>query len=112
MVAPSAQVRRIGHGTLVTTRFVAASPDLDAVLDAPTRSWPVRVVISWPTRASQTVEVIDVAAVGANAQASPGAPRWGLELAGPSAAPLHVFTGPGAPASIFCMLWPWASFCH
>jgi hypothetical protein len=112
MVAPSAQVRRIGHGSLVNGRFVAARPDLDAVLDAPTRSWPVRVVITWPVGSSQTVEVIDVAAVGPNTQTGPSAPHWGLELAGASAAPLPGPSGPGVPASIFCVLWPWASFCH
>lgn len=112
MLAPSTLVRPIGHGHLARPRFVTAAPDLDAVLNGATRAWPVRVVVSWSGVGSSGLESHEVTAFATSTQPGPESPTWGLELATDSAAPLPQPSGPGVPSNIFCVLFPWASFCH
>lgn len=115
--APSTAVKLLGHARLGvgSSQIVLAEPDLDAVLDAPARSFPVRVVLTWPVGTDRAVECIEVRAFGRNALlAAPGAtgPHWGIELAGSTHAPVPGVSGPGVPASLFCQMFPWAFFCN
>ncbi len=116
-VAPSTDVRLLGHAHLGvgSSLMVLADPDLDAVLDAPARSWPVRVVVTWPVGTSRVVECIEVRAFGRNELTlAPGGtgPHWGIELATATTAPAPGVSGPGVPASLFCQMFPWAFFCN
>ncbi|MBK8459971.1 MAG: hypothetical protein WAS07_15020 [Micropruina sp.] len=105
-------VEVLGVGDLGDKALVLPSEDVNALLAA--GATPTSVGIAWMTGNLEHVEMIPVVAFGARngANGQPDPTMWALELQRESKAFVSSIPDGVSPASAWCFLFPWVSFCQ
>lgn len=111
---PRDQTQVLGSGTLERSTLVVVDDDLAQAFASEDPPGVEKILIAWFGTGMPHAELRDVAQV---LRPNPQSPRqlWGIELTTPSTGPTNeIIPTPGGPIpqSLWCFLFPGASFCH
>lgn len=111
------RAQRVGTGHLQLGSLVTADTPLERQMAMTKPPRLLRVGIGWVTNGLPSVEVIEILQVLSADPPVVGSPKFGLELLTRSAAPTEadVFAEANPnliPASLWCKLFPRATFCR